>query len=147
MRYLIAAIALVTAAATVAQASEIKNTGLGNVVEFDVIQVAAPPALPGVCAVAGVTTRVWQGSVYHGGQPLLLSVPCAEYGLVNTNVRFDGVQPVNVHSLQQSQHGIARLSDQGELLWQDEGHKNYGAWGQVAGYRVLDARMLPAMPS
>ncbi len=44
-------------------------------------------------------------------------------------------------------NGIARLSDTGVLLWQDENGKGYGVWGQVAGYRVLDARMVPATPS
>jgi hypothetical protein len=148
MRPLFAALAL-TVFATVAQASEFKTAAQpdGNVVEFDVLAVAAPPALPGVCAVTGVAGKVWQGSAYRSGQPLLLSVPCAEYGLIPANTRLGGVMPVNVRSLQQSGHGIARLSDQGELLWQDSAHQTYGGWGQVAGYRVLDARMLPAMPS
>jgi hypothetical protein len=150
MRILIAALALSTAATvSTAGATEVKPVTLpeGNVVEFDVLAVAAPPELPGLCAVSAIAGKVWQGSAYHTGQPLLLTVPCAEYGLVPANVRFDGLVPVNVHSLQQSSHGIARLSDTGMLLWQDGGGRNYGAWGQVAGYRVLDARMLPAMPS
>ena len=114
---------------------------------FDVLAVAPPPVLPGFCAVTGIASRVWQGDAYRAGQPLLLKVPCAEYGLVPANVRMDGIVPVNVHSLQQSAHGIARLSADGALLWQDFGRKNYGPWGQVAGYRVLDPRMLPVMPS
>ncbi|MBV9550630.1 MAG: hypothetical protein JO256_13260 [Alphaproteobacteria bacterium] len=148
MRILIAALAL-SVSAVAAQAAEPLSVILpeGNVVEFDVLAVAAPPALPGVCAVSGITSKVWQGTAYRFGQPLLLSVPCAEYGLIPANARFDGISPVNVHSLQQSAHGIARLSDEGKLLWQDVGHRSYGAWGQVAGYRVLDARMLPVTPS
>ena len=107
----------------------------------------APPALPGLCAVTGVTSRVWQGATYRAGQPLFLNVPCAEYGLIPANAHFDGITPVNVRSLQQSQHGIARLDDNGALLWQGGAGRNYGAWGQVAGYRVLDPRMLPVTPS
>ena len=148
MRHLIAAAALV-ASATAAQAIDIKSAtpSDGNVVEFDVLTMTAPPSLPGFCAVTGVAAKVWQGGTYRSGQPLFLSVPCAQYGLIPANARTDGIMPVNIRSLEQSKHGIARLSDQGELLWQDAGHKAFGGWGQVAGYRVLDARMLPATPS
>jgi len=149
MRLLIATLIL-SASTAAAQAAEVKNLpegNDGNVVEFDVQAVAAPQALPGLCAVTGVTTRVWQGAVYRAGQPLLLSVPCAEYGLIPANVRMDGIAPVNVRSLQQSGHGIARLGDNGELLWQGGAGRFYGPWGQVAGYRVLDPRMLPVTPS
>jgi len=149
MRLLIAAFALAACTAA-AQAAEVKNLpdgNEGNVVEFDVLTVVAPPALPGLCAVTGLTSRVWQGEAYRVGQPLLLSVPCAEYGLIPANARFDGIVPVNVHSLQQSSHGIARLGDNGVLLWQGGAGRGYGPWGQVAGYRVLDPRMLPVTPS
>jgi len=147
MRTLIAAL-LLTATATAVQAAEVSTITLGggNVVEFDVATVVTPPALPGICAVNGVATRVWQGSAYRVGQPLLLAVPCASYGLIPANVRLDGIVPVNIGSLRTSHHGIARLSDQGALIWQDEG-RSYGLWGQVAGYRVLDPRMLPVTPS
>lgn len=152
MRILIAALALsvfTAAAVSAAGASEVRSAAApgSNVVEFDVLAVAAPPSLPGLCAVSAVAGKVWQGRAYHAGQLLLLTVPCAEEGLIPANVRFNGLMPVNVHSLQRSSHGIARLSDAGTLLWQDGGRRNYGLWGQVAGYRVLDARMLPAMPS
>ncbi len=149
MRLLIAAAALAAVTATAAQAADSRVVIIpdGNVVEFDVLAVAAPPALPGLCAVTGIASRVWQGTAYRAGQPLLLSVPCAEYGLVPANVRLDGIVPVNVHSLEQSKHGIARLGDDGALLWQGGTGSSYGPWGQVAGYRVLDARMLPVMPS
>jgi hypothetical protein len=146
MRFLIAALVL-AASATAAQAIDAKTATNSNVVEFDVIAIAAPPSLPGFCAVTGVTGKVWQGSTYRSGQPLFLSVPCAQYGLIPANVRTDGIMPVNIRSLEQSRHGIARLSDEGALLWQDVGRKTYGGWGQVAGYRVLDNRMLAAMPS
>jgi hypothetical protein len=147
MRLLIAALAL-GAAATAAQAAEVNTVTLGggNVVEFDVATVVVPPSLPGVCAVTGVTRKVWEGAAYRPGQPLFLTVPCASYGLVPANVRMDGIVPVNISSLRASHHGIARLSDQGALIWQDGG-KSYGAWGQVAGYRVLDPRMLLVTPS
>jgi hypothetical protein len=144
MRLLIAALVLSASAAAV-QASEVKTAG--NVVEFDVLAVAAPPSLPGLCAVTGIASRVWQGEAYRAGQPLFLNVPCAEYGLVPANVRMDGIVPVNVRSLQQSGHGIARLGDDGALLWQGGAGRGYGLWGQVAGYRVLDPRMLPVTPS
>ena len=147
MRMFLATLALSSFAAA-AQAAEPGTVTLGgaNVVEFNVLAVATPPLLPGVCAVSGVTTQVWEGRAYRAGQPLLLSVPCASYGLIPAHVRPDGIVPVNVSSLRESRHGIARLSDQGALIWQDGG-KSYGLWGQVAGYRVLDPRMLPAMPS
>jgi hypothetical protein len=144
------ALSLFTAAACCeAGATEVHGAAApgGNVVEFDVVAVAAPSSLPGLCAVSAVAGKVWQGSTYHPGQLLMLSVPCGEYGLIPANAHFNGLLPVNVHSLQQSSHGIARLSDTGALLWQDGGGRNYGVWGQVAGYRVLDARMLPAMRS
>jgi hypothetical protein len=148
MRLLIAAAALAVSA-TAAHAIDAKTAPAtdGNVVEFDVLAITAPPSLPGFCAVTGVAGKVWQGSTYRSGQPLFLSVPCAQYGLIPANARTDGIMPVNIRSLEQSKHGIARLSDQGELLWQDGGRKSFGGWGQVAGYRVLDARMLPATPS
>ena len=147
MRHLIAVLAL-AASVTAVQAAEVNTVTLGggNVVEFDVATVVAPPALPGVCAVSGVTRKVWEGTAYRAGQPLFLTVPCASYGLIPANVRMDGIVPVNISSLRQSHHGIARLSDQGALIWQDGG-KNYGLWGQVAGYRVLDPRMLLVTPS
>lgn len=147
MRLVIAALAL-SVSATAVQAVEVNTItiGGGNVVEFDLLAVAAPPALPGMCAVTGVVDKVWEGSAYRTGQPLLLSVPCASYGLIPANARVDGIVPVNVRSLQQSHHGMARLTNDGALLWQDGG-RSYGNWGQVAGYRVLDPRMLPAMPS
>jgi hypothetical protein len=148
MRLLIAAFAL-AASATAAQAIDVKTATQpdGNVVEFDVVAMTAPASLPGFCAVTAVTGKVWQGSAFHSGQPLFLSVPCAQYGLIPANARTDGIMPVNFRSLEQSGHGIARLSGDGALLWQDMGRKTYGGWGQVAGYRVLDARMLPMIPS
>jgi len=149
MRLLLAAIVL-SASAAAAQANDMKAApegNEGNVVEFDVLGVAAPPALPGLCAVTGMTSRVWQGENYRAGQPLFLNVPCAEYGLTLANARMDGIVPVNVHSLQQSRHGIARLDGNGALLWQGGAGRGYGPWGQVAGYRVLDPRMLPVTPS
>jgi hypothetical protein len=147
MRHLLALLLLAATAGT-AGAAEVSTIilGGGNVVEFDVTAVVTPPSLPGLCAVTGVATRVWEGSAYRRGQPLFLTVPCASYGLIPANVRLGGIVPVNVGSLRQSHHGIARLGDDGALIWQDGG-KSYGLWGQVAGYRVLDPRMLPVMPS
>ena len=116
----------------------------GNVVEFRVLGVAVPSKLPNYCAVTALVGKVWEGTAYRTGQPVLLDVPCAEYGLIPANVRLDGFIPVNAKSLQQSQHGIARLDDKGALVWTYDGLRAYGPWGAVAGYRVLDARMLPA---
>jgi hypothetical protein len=148
MRPFFAALVL-TACASAAQAAPVSATGLpeSNVVEFDVLAVAAPSALPGFCAVTAVAGKVWQGSAFRPGQPLFLSVPCAQYGLIPAHAVTDGPAPVQVRSLQQSRHGIARLSDSGELLWQDAGGRSYGPWGEVAGYRVLDVRMLPVTQS
>ena len=149
MRTLFAALVL-TACATAAQANDMKAApegNDGNVVEFDVLAIAAPPSLPGFCAVTAVAGKVWQGTAFHSGEPLFLSVPCAEYGLVPATARMDGITPVQVRSLQQSRHGIARLDDKGALIWQGAAGRNYGPWGEVAGYRVLDARMLPLTQS
>ena len=148
MRILIAPLLLAATIGT-AGASVIKPAALpgDNVVEFDVLAVATPPSLPGFCAVTAMAGKVWQGTAFHSGQPLFLRVPCAEYGLMPANAVGDGPLPVQVRSLQRSRHGIARLSDSGVLLWQDAGGRNYGAWGQVAGYRVLDASMLPVTQS
>jgi hypothetical protein len=148
MRILIATL-LLAATAGAASAAEGKSAALpaGNVVEFDVLAVATPPSLPGFCAVTAVAGKVWQGTAFHSGQPLFLKVPCAEYGLMPANAVGDGPAPVQVRSLQQSRHGIARLSDDGALLWRDAGGRDYGPWGQVAGYRVLDARMVPVTQS
>jgi hypothetical protein len=148
MRILIATL-LLAAAAGAASAAEGKSAALpaGNVVEFDVLAVATPPSLPGFCAVTAVAGKVWQGTAFHSGQPLFLKVPCAEYGLMPANAAADGPAPVQVRSLQQSRHGIARLSDDGALLWRDASGRDYGPWGQVAGYRVLDARMVPMTQS
>jgi hypothetical protein len=143
------AVSVLMACATAAQASvQVKAVPEGNVVEFDVLAVTAPASLPGYCAVTALTGKVWQGTAFHPGQPLFLSVPCAQYGLIPAHAAIaDGPAPVQVRSLQESRHGIARLSDNGELLWQDAGGRNYGPWGEVAGYRVLDARMLPLTQS
>ncbi len=115
----------------------------GNVVEFHVLTVSVPSKLPNHCTVTAMIAKVWQGTAYRAGQPVLLNVPCAEYGLVSANARDDGFTPVNARTLQQSQRGIARLDDRGELIWSHEGLRQYGLWGAVAGYRVLDTRMLP----
>lgn len=116
----------------------------GNVIEFRVLSVLVPDKLPSHCVVTAQVGKVWQGAAYRTGQPLALQVPCAEYGLIPVNVRTDGIMPVNARSLAQSQRGIARLDDHGELVWSHEGARAYGPWGAVAGYRVLDVRMLPA---
>lgn len=148
MRTLFAALVLTACATGVQAAVQAKTLPEGNVVEFDVLAIAAPASLPGFCAVTAVAGKVWQGTAFHPGQPLFLSVPCAQYGLIPAHAAIaDGPVPVQVRSLQQSRHGIARLSDSGELLWQDAGGRNYGPWGEVAGYRVLDARMLPLTQS
>lgn len=148
MRTFFAALVLASCA-TAAQATvQVKTAPEGNVVEFDVLAVTAPASLPGFCAVTAMAGKVWQGTAFHPGEPLLLSVPCAQYGLIPAQAAIaDGLTPVQVRSLQQSRHGIARLSDTGELLWQDAGGRNYGPWGEVAGYRVLDAHMLPVTQS
>jgi hypothetical protein len=118
----------------------------GNVVEFQVLTTTVPAQLPGTCTVAAMVDRVWEGSAYRFGQPLLLNVPCAEFGLLSANVWSDGLTPVNARTLQQSRRGIARLDDRGNLIWQSANLRQYGQWGAVAGYRVLDLRMLPARP-
>jgi hypothetical protein len=116
----------------------------GNVVEFDVLAVSVPTRMPNYCAVSAMVTKVWSGTAWRAGMPLALNVPCAEYGLIPADARNDGFTPVNARSLQQSRQGIARLSDNGELMWHPGVMRQYGQWGLVSGYRVLDARMIPA---
>jgi hypothetical protein len=116
----------------------------GNVVEFELLAVTVPTKLPNYCAVSAVVQRVWEGTAYRAGQPIALNVPCAEYGLMSAKVTLDNFTPVNARTLQQSQKGIARLDDNGELIWHHANLRQYGQWGAVAGYRVLDARMIPA---
>jgi hypothetical protein len=121
----------------------------GNVVEFDVLAVSVPARMPNYCAVSAMVVKVWSGNAWRAGMPLALNVPCAEYGLIPAANSNDGFTPVNARSLQQSRRGIARLSDNGELIWHTGVMRQYGPWGMVTGYRVLDARMIPvsARPS
>jgi hypothetical protein len=147
MRILIVPLLLAAMAGAASAAEGKAAVPQGNVVEFDVLAVATPLSLPGFCAVTAVVGKVWQGTAFHSGQPLFLSVPCAQYGLMPAKAVGDGPLPVQVRSLQQSRHGIARLSDSGRLLWQNADGRDYGVWGQVAGYRVLDASMVPAIAS
>jgi hypothetical protein len=146
MRRSVLAAFLASAFAASAQAATVdlmSPENQGNVVEFQVFAVTVPAQLPGRCTVTAMVDRVWQGSTYRFGQPLLLNVPCAEYGLLSANAWSDGLAPVNARTLQQSSHGIARLDDKGELIWHNGFMRQYGQWGAVAGYRVLDVRMLP----
>ena len=146
MRKAVIAALFVTAFAPAVQAADSLTIEIaeGNVVEFKVFAVTVPSRLPNYCAVSAMVSHVWQGTAYRAGQPLALNVPCAEYGLMSAKVTFDGFTPVNARTLQQSSHGIARLDDHGGLLWQHANLQQYGQWGSVSGYRVLDARMLPA---
>jgi len=148
MRSLLLAAIAATALAPAVQAAEVKAVSLeGNVVEFAVLAVTVPSRLPNYCAVSAVVDKVWAGTAFRSGQPLALNVPCAEYGLIPANAWNDGFTPVNARSLQQSGRGIARLTDAGELVWHHGGLRQYGQWGSVAGYRVLDARMIPVQRS
>jgi hypothetical protein len=145
MRRFVFAVFSIAALALPAQAADkFADAADGNVIEFRVLSVAVPAKLPSYCAVTAQVGKVWQGSAYRAGQPVVLQVPCAEYGLIPVNVRYDGIMPVNARSLAQSQRGIARLDDKGELVWSHDASREYGPWGAVAGYRVLDVRMLPA---
>jgi len=150
MRRSVLAALFVSAFAASAQAATVdlmSPENEGNVVEFQVFAVTVPALLPGQCTVTAMVDRVWQGDAYRYGQPLLLSVPCAEYGLISAKAWFDGFTPVNARTLEKSSHGIARITDKGQLIWQTGFTRQYGQWGMVAGYRVLDLRMLPVHPS
>jgi hypothetical protein len=115
----------------------------GNVIEFELLAVTVPAKLPNYCTVSAMVQRVWEGTAYRPGQPIALNVPCAEYGLMSAKATLDNFTPVNARTLQQSRRGIARLDDNGELIWHHANLRQYGQWGAVAGYRVLDARMIP----
>jgi hypothetical protein len=149
MRQTILVLAIAAVIAPAAQAAEFKIAAIpeGNVVEFHVATVAVPSKLPNYCIVGAVISKVWQGEAYRAGQALMLDVPCAHNTLIPANAWNDGFTPVNVRTLQQSTHGIARLDDKGQLMWHSNGLQQYGMWGAVAGYRVLDVRMLPAKPT
>jgi hypothetical protein len=114
-----------------------------NVVEFELLAVTVPTKLPNYCTVSAVVVHVWEGGAYRAGQPIALNVPCAEYGLMSAKATLGNFTPVNSRTLQQSRRGIARLDDNGELLWNYANFRQYGQWGTVAGYRVLDVRMIP----
>jgi hypothetical protein len=130
-----------------AQAAETGQYSEGNVIEFEVLAVTVPARLPNYCAVSAIVGRVWQGTAYRPGQPVALNVPCAEYGLMSAKASLDNFTPVNARTLQQSRRGLARLDDNGELVWHHAGLRQYGQWGSVSGYRVLDARMIPVQRS
>lgn len=148
MRKTIFAVMFIVALAPVAQAApsfELRSAASpdSNVIEFELLAVTVPAKLPNYCTVNAVVERVWQGTAYRPGQPIALNVPCAEYGLMSAKATLDNFTPVNARTLQQSRRGIARLDDNGELLWRHANLRQYGHWGAVAGYRVLDARMIP----
>ena len=137
------AILALMSAATLAPAAQAAPVPDVNVVEFNLLAVTVPSKLPNYCTVSAVIRRVWEGTAYRPGQPIALNVPCAEYGLMSAKVWFDGFTPVNARTLQQSSHGMARIDDKGELIWQHANLRQYGPWGSVSGYRVLDVRMIP----
>lgn len=141
MRKAILAVMLSAALAPAALAADARAED--NVIEFELLAVTVPAKLPNYCTVSAVVLRVWEGRAYRLGQPIALDVPCAEYGLMSAKTWFDGFTPVNARTLQQSNRGIARLDDKGELIWQHANLRQYGPWGAVWGYRVLDARMIP----
>jgi hypothetical protein len=142
MRNIAFAVIFAATLARAAQAAEFRAEE-GNVIEFEVLAVTVPSRLPNYCAVGAVVRHVWEGTAYRAGQPIAINVPCAEYGLMSAKASLDNFTPVNARTLQQSRQGIARLGENGELIWDHFNLRQYGQWGAVSGYRVLDARMLP----
>lgn len=124
-------------------ATQARDSG-DNVVVIDVAKVSLPKSLPGKCRVKGVVTQVRNGSAFHYGQSISVSVPCAaqvhrEDGpAISDNSPF--LQDAEV--LRRSKSGYAHLNNAGELNWQPS-QQSYGTMGHAFGYRVLDGVSLP----
>ena len=119
-----------------------------NVVVIDVAKVSLPTSLPGKCRVRGVVGQVRNGSAFHVGQSLSLSVPCG-YQLHREDGPGIAVNlPILVDAevLRRSKSGYAHLTDAGELKWQPS-QQSYGTMGHAFGYRVLDGVSLKISPA
>ena len=120
----------------------------GNVVSLRVAAVTAPDLLPGACEVGGVVTKVWTGQAFRAGQRIVLHVPCGQqFRLMHAAANY--AEPVvlqDVNLLKRSRMGIARLDDNGELMWRSL-PAIYADFGMLSGYRILDATTLPVSPT
>lgn len=118
-----------------------------NVVVLRVAIVAIPRTLPGACAIRGVVEEVREGHGFRPGQRIAIRVPCARHGSgrLPPPARGRGQPVFDVEVLSRHRHSIARVDDEGRLIWRRSAHP-YGRYGYVAGYRVLDAVFLPARP-
>jgi hypothetical protein len=119
-----------------------------NVVLIATSKVDAPSRLPGLCRVKGTISQVWEGKTFHAGQTLTVRVPCSGGNSYMTPVNAGegpGAYLVSVSVLRKSKQALARINDQGALIWHASA-RTYGPWGVADGYRVLDGALLPAVP-
>lgn len=119
-----------------------------NVVLIATSKVDLPSTLPGLCRVKGTVSQVWEGKTFHAGQTLTLHVPCSGGNSYMTPIEVAPGQSayfVSVDVLRKSKQALARINDQGALIWHPSA-RTYGPWGVADGYRVLDGALLPAVP-
>lgn len=119
-----------------------------NVVVIDVARVSLPKSLPGQCRVSGVVEQVRNGSAFHHGQFLSVTVPCASQVHREDGPAISDNSPIfqDAEVLKRSKTGYAHLNDAGELNWQPS-QQSYGTMGQAFGYRVLDGVSLKISPA
>jgi hypothetical protein len=120
-----------------------------NVLLIDVSKVNVPHSLPGRCQLNGIINQVWQGKTFRPGEAITIAVPCnsgtSGYLTPAQAVPGIGVHFIAADVLMKSKQGLARIDDDGALIWQPS-RRSYGPWGVAMAYRVLDGAQLPAVP-
>ncbi|HEX3700226.1 MAG TPA: hypothetical protein VHV27_06080 [Phenylobacterium sp.] len=151
---LTAALALAAAAAPAAAAPPTSLARSVNLVVIQVRRVDLPERVPGDCRVAGVVSQVLDGGAYHVGQLLTLDVPCSPHPILDAKplrpTPFAERGQLDPQVLKSSRTGVARLDDDGRLIWEGPPialrRGLPGALGGVFGYRILDPVIIPAAP-
>ena len=115
---------------------------------IDVAKVSLPTSLPGKCRVQGVIAQVRNGSAFHFGQSISVTVPCGYQLHREDGPAITANLPILVDAevLRRSKSGYAHLTDAGELKWQPS-QQSYGTMGHAFGYRVLDGVSLKISPA
>ena len=124
------------------------NAAGDNVLLLDVAKVTVPDKLPGECDVNGSVNRVYQGTAYRAGQAIALKVPCSSgepklSPAVAVITGGENVYYVPAPILKNSHQGLARLDDDGKLIWSATSNV-YGGWGIAYGYKVVGGTAMPA---
>lgn len=120
-----------------------------NVVLLNVEKVAVPDKFPGLCDVTGTITNIFQGAAFHHGQAIAVKVPCSSGAPTLTPAVAVITGGINVYFvpapiLKNSHLGLARLDDQGKLIWSAPSGNIHTPWGAPYGYRVVDGTAMPA---